>query len=162
MKQAARSKYRVHGRQVAGIAGSNPVGGIACVSVVYCQVKVSATGWSLDQSSHTKCRVSECDLEASTMRKTSLSWHEKKNYKCWAERLVTLNKPRLVLLFRTIIQDVFMPHNLFNTYFNINTHKNTYRHPIWSLPFRFSRPKPVSAKFSAQQHRPNRNKPVGC
>jgi hypothetical protein len=37
---------------------------MSLVSVV-CQVKVSAWGRSLIQSSHTKCGVSECDCEAS-------------------------------------------------------------------------------------------------
>jgi hypothetical protein len=35
------------------------------VSVVCCQVEVSATGWSLVQRSPTECGVSECDREAS-------------------------------------------------------------------------------------------------
>jgi hypothetical protein len=39
------------------------------VSVVCCQVEVSATGWSLIQGSPTECGVSECDREASTMRR---------------------------------------------------------------------------------------------
>ena len=43
---AARSKAWVCGRSLAGIAGSNPVGGmdVSLVSVVCCQVKVSASG----------------------------------------------------------------------------------------------------------------------
>jgi hypothetical protein len=35
------------------------------VSVVCCQVEVSATGWSLVQRSPTECGVSECDRETS-------------------------------------------------------------------------------------------------
>jgi hypothetical protein len=35
------------------------------VSVVCCQVEVSATGWSLVQRSPTDCGVSECDREPS-------------------------------------------------------------------------------------------------
>jgi hypothetical protein len=38
------------------------------VSVVCCQVEVSATGWSLVQRSPTDCGVSECDRETSTKR----------------------------------------------------------------------------------------------
>jgi len=34
-----------------------------------CQVEVSATGRSLNQRSSTECGVSECDLEASTVRR---------------------------------------------------------------------------------------------
>jgi hypothetical protein len=37
--------------------------------VLCCQVEVSATGWSLVQRSPTECGVSECDREASTMRR---------------------------------------------------------------------------------------------
>jgi hypothetical protein len=44
-------------------------GCLSLVSVVCCQVEVSASGWSLVQSSPTECRVSECDREASIMRK---------------------------------------------------------------------------------------------
>jgi hypothetical protein len=42
--------------------GSNPAGGHGClslVSVVCCQVEVSATGWSLVQRSPTDCGVSQ-------------------------------------------------------------------------------------------------------
>jgi hypothetical protein len=34
-----------------------------------CQVEVSATGWSLLQRSPTECGVSECDRDASIMRR---------------------------------------------------------------------------------------------
>jgi hypothetical protein len=40
-------------------------GCLSVVCVVCCQVEVSATGWSLVQSSPTECGVSECDREAS-------------------------------------------------------------------------------------------------
>jgi hypothetical protein len=40
-------------------------GCLSVVSVVCCQVEVSATGWSLAQRSPTDCGVSECDREAS-------------------------------------------------------------------------------------------------
>ena len=57
---AARSKACVCGRSVAGIAGSNPAGGmgVSLVSVVSCQVGVSASGLSLVQRSPTDCDVS--------------------------------------------------------------------------------------------------------
>jgi hypothetical protein len=66
---AARSKAWDCCRVLAGIADSNPAGGMdVCLllSVVCCQVEVSATGRSLVQSSPAKrgvcvC-VSECDL----------------------------------------------------------------------------------------------------
>ena len=57
------------GRRSAGTVSSNPTGGMAClsvVSVVCCQVEVSATGRSLAQRNPTDCGVSECDLETST------------------------------------------------------------------------------------------------
>jgi hypothetical protein len=38
------------------------------LSVVCCQVEVSATGRSLVRRSPTECGVPECDREASTMR----------------------------------------------------------------------------------------------
>jgi hypothetical protein len=44
-------------------------GCLSVVSVVCCQVEVSATGWSLVQRSPTVCVVSECNREASTMRR---------------------------------------------------------------------------------------------
>ena len=44
------------------------------VSVVYCQLEVCASCWSLVQGSPTDCGVSECDREASTMRS---SWPTK-------------------------------------------------------------------------------------
>ena len=52
--------------------GSNPAGGhgsLSVVSVVCCQVDVSATGSSLVQGRPTDCGVSECDREASIMRR---------------------------------------------------------------------------------------------
>ena len=61
---AARSKAWVCGHSLDGIAGSNAAGGQRCVclvSVVCCQVEVSATGWSLVQRSPTECGVSVCD-----------------------------------------------------------------------------------------------------
>jgi hypothetical protein len=60
---AVRSKAWVCGRSLTGILGSNPAGGHGClslVSVVCCQVEVSATGWSLVQRSPTECGVPEC------------------------------------------------------------------------------------------------------
>ena len=53
---AARSTAGVGNRSFAGIPGSNPAGGngrLPLVSVVCCQVEVSATGRSLDQGSRT-------------------------------------------------------------------------------------------------------------
>jgi hypothetical protein len=69
---SARSKAWVCGRSLAGITGSNPTGGhgsLSLVSVVCCQLEVSATGRSLVRRSPTECGVSECNLEASTVRR---------------------------------------------------------------------------------------------
>jgi len=60
---AARSKAYVCGRSPAEIVGSNPTGGhgyLSVVNVVYCQVEVSATSWSLVQRSPTDCGASLC------------------------------------------------------------------------------------------------------
>jgi hypothetical protein len=43
-------------------------GCLSVVSVVWCQVEVSAKSWSLVQRSPTDCGVSECDRETSTKR----------------------------------------------------------------------------------------------
>ena len=69
----APSKARVCGRSLAGIASSNPAGGmdvsLSIVSVACCQVEVCATGRLLVQRSPTKSVVSECDLETSIIRR---------------------------------------------------------------------------------------------
>ena len=57
---AERSEERVCSRSLAGVAGSNPAGGMSLVLVVYCQVEVSATGRSLVQRSPTDCVVPLC------------------------------------------------------------------------------------------------------
>jgi hypothetical protein len=66
----ARSKAWVCGCLLAGIAGSNPTGGmdICLVQCLCCQVEVSVTGRSLVQGSPTEFGVSECDREASIIR----------------------------------------------------------------------------------------------
>ena len=66
---AARSKSWVCGRSLSGIARSDPAGVLSLVSVVYCQIEVSVTSWSLVQRRSSECGVSECDREASIMRK---------------------------------------------------------------------------------------------
>ena len=51
-------------RLLAGIVGSNPTGvmHVICVSVVSCQVKVSAMGWSLVHWIATECGVSKAEI----------------------------------------------------------------------------------------------------
>jgi hypothetical protein len=64
---AASSNLWIYSRSLAGIAGSNPTGGmgICLVCVVCCQVEVSAMSLLLIQRSPTECGVPECDQEAS-------------------------------------------------------------------------------------------------
>jgi hypothetical protein len=85
---AAQSKAWVCGGYLAGFAGSNPTGGVDVphLWVLCCQVEFSASGWSLVQRSPTECGASECDREASIMRRT---WPARG---CWAvgERLFRL------------------------------------------------------------------------
>jgi len=67
---AARSEAWVLGRSLAGITGSNPTGGcLPLVSVVCCQVEVSASGRSFVQKGTNECGMTECDREASTVRR---------------------------------------------------------------------------------------------
>jgi hypothetical protein len=68
---AARSEARVCDRSLAGFSGSNPARGIGVyfVSVVCCQVEVSALARSLVQKSSTEYGVSKCDRVASIMRR---------------------------------------------------------------------------------------------
>ena len=71
---ASRSKPWVCVHSTAGITGSNPVWGHewpSVVSVVFCQIQVSASSWSLFQRSLTECGLSECDHEAWIIRNPS-------------------------------------------------------------------------------------------
>ena len=69
----ARSKTWVCGCSLAEFAGLNPpppAGAWLSMLIVVCyQVEVSVTRWSLIQSSPTECGVTECDREASIMRR---------------------------------------------------------------------------------------------
>ena len=69
---AERSKARVCGTSLAGIAGSNPAGGmdVCLLCVVCCRVEISATGRSLVQRSLADlwC-VTMCYLETSQIRR---------------------------------------------------------------------------------------------
>jgi hypothetical protein len=61
-------------------------GHLSLVSVVCCQVEVTACGWSPVHRRPTECGVSECNREASTMRKplSTRGWHFiKKNLDTW-------------------------------------------------------------------------------
>jgi hypothetical protein len=65
---AARARKWVCGRLLAGIAVSNPAGGLeACfLWVMYCQVEISATGRFLVQGSSTEC-VCVCGINNGTL-----------------------------------------------------------------------------------------------
>jgi hypothetical protein len=68
---AARSEASVCGRSFAG-SGFESRRGRGCLSlvnVVCCQMEVSASGRSLFQRNSTECSVSDCDREASTLRR---------------------------------------------------------------------------------------------
>jgi len=76
--------------RLLGLWFSNPAGGNGClsvVSVVCCQVEISATGWSLVQRSSTEFGVSACDHESSTMRRpwpTGAVRYGKKTITSWS------------------------------------------------------------------------------
>jgi hypothetical protein len=58
-------------RSLAGVAVSILAGAwMSLVSVVYCQVQVCASGWSVVQRCPTECGVYEFDREASIMRRS--------------------------------------------------------------------------------------------
>jgi hypothetical protein len=107
-----RSKASVHGRSLTGIVGSNPTEGmdVCVVSVVCCQVEVSATGWSLVQRSPTECGVSkECVIvkprrNEEALAHIGLSSHRKKNYTLLLNSVLTL-------IFISLLFTVDMPHN---------------------------------------------------
>jgi hypothetical protein len=70
---AARSKAYAFGRALAGIAGSNPTGGMG-VCLLYSVCVSSGRGLcdrlvTLPEESYRVWRVSECDLEASKRRR---------------------------------------------------------------------------------------------
>jgi hypothetical protein len=68
---AARAKAWVCGRSLARIAVSNPAGAwLFLVSVLCCQVEVSATGCSLVKRSPTECVVSNYALTIWTRRRS--------------------------------------------------------------------------------------------
>jgi len=68
---AARSEVSVCGRSFAGngLEACQGRGCLSLVNVVCCQMEVSASGRSLVQRSSAECGVSECDREASTLRR---------------------------------------------------------------------------------------------
>ena len=91
------------------IVGSNPTGdmSVSLLSVVCCQVELSASGWSLLQRSPTDCHVSECDRESLIMRTwptkdccamvKRLFWNRAKY---WQRHTAVKGKPVPLLLFQ--------------------------------------------------------------
>ena len=67
---AARSKTWVCGRSLAGIAGSNPAGGMdVCCECCVLSSRGPCVGLVTVQRSPTDCGVSECDHESWIMRR---------------------------------------------------------------------------------------------
>ena len=69
---AARSKTWVCGVLLVwdcGFESRRWNGYLSAVTVVFCQVEISASGWSLAQKSSTDCGVSGCDHESSIMNR---------------------------------------------------------------------------------------------
>jgi hypothetical protein len=69
---AVRSNAWVCDGSLPMIVGSNPAlehGVWSLVTVVCCQIEVTASGRSLLQRSPTECGVPECDHESSTVRR---------------------------------------------------------------------------------------------
>jgi len=60
------------------------------VSVIFCQVEVCTSGWSLIQRSPIECGVSGCDNEASVMKRTRSTRGccamEKYVVNCWTQK----------------------------------------------------------------------------
>jgi hypothetical protein len=68
------------------------------VSVVCCQVEVSASDWSLIQRSPTECGVSECDGEASIMKRP------------WPTRgCQAIGKTNVALYYNNILKPYYSP-----------------------------------------------------
>jgi hypothetical protein len=85
---AARSKVWVCGRSFPGIVVSNSAGTwcLFLVNVARSQAEVAASDCSLVQRSPTACDVSECDHEASIMRRL------------WSTGAVVKNEKKLCLM----------------------------------------------------------------
>ena len=67
-------------------------GCLSLVSAVYSQVEVSASGWSVVQRSPTVCGVSECDREASIVRRP------------WPTRVCRAKKKKYIYIFGISIE----------------------------------------------------------
>ena len=86
---ATGSKAWVCNSSSAGIAGSNPAGGMKRPSSECCvlsSIVISATGRSLLQRSPTDCGVSEGDREDSIMRRLWSNRECWSNSECWSNR----------------------------------------------------------------------------
>jgi hypothetical protein len=99
--------------------GFQSLGGPGClclVNVVYCQVQISALGWSPVQSSSTECDVTECDREASIVRRP------------WLTRGCCAMKKKSPILFYGF-------HTKFSSTINSCYSCKLYVSPIWLLWF---------------------------
>jgi hypothetical protein len=95
---ASRPNAWLWGRLLVEIAVSNPDGGmLSFVIVVYCQVEVSASGWSLDHRSPTECCLSDC--ESWTLDKETLFHYGLFNYRKLPMKLRAFRFPAFWILF---------------------------------------------------------------
>jgi len=98
-------------RLLAGIASSNPAGGtgVCLLWVLCCKEKVLASSWSLVQRSPTECSVPECDREASTVKRPSLTWgcqaKKKRSLQCNLKLKYNSIDPRQKALLTIVAQD---------------------------------------------------------
>jgi hypothetical protein len=89
------------------------------VSVVCCQIEVSASCWSLAKSSPTECGVSQCDREAPIMRKPWLT-----RGCCATRRNLYLH---FIWHFRPYEKDLSCKRRMADTYIYIYIYNYDYR-----------------------------------
>jgi hypothetical protein len=70
---AVLSKVCVCAFHLVGLCPARGMDSFSLVSVACCQVEVSAMGWPLILCSPTECGVSECDCEATILRRRWLT-----------------------------------------------------------------------------------------
>ena len=132
--EAARSKAWVCGRSIAGIACSNPAGSLSLVRVVYRQIEVSESGWSLVQRNSTECGTSECDRGASTMRRPRPTRCHRTRNKLYQITLHVKEFTALIILclhLFVLFCRKFQSSNVFHLFYAPQLHScNTTRHWI--------------------------------
>jgi len=125
--------------------------GHACLSAVCCQVEVSATGWSLVQSSLAKCIVFECDREASVMRRP---WptgaggggrlhHAMEGNTCGTAlkqsyTFFCLARDALQFLHTFLLPSFRRCYSILKSVFSLDGWNNSEWHTLWSITFSHS------------------------